>query len=384
MDADQTFAAAVAAYERGEMETVLALLGAALSTPSDPRVAMLLGEAARHAGNDALLSQAADQLLALDASAIRPLIWKGDVEVRAQNQRRASQFYAAALVRAEGKTLQPSLALDVQRVRSVQTDLQLRLAEFLDHYLSDHGVPESKRSPRVQKSLRILSGRDEAIMDLQQPLMHYVPDLPQVAWYERAMFAWAADLENQTADIRAELISVLQGAPAFAPYIEGDTHGPARNYQGLLNNPAWSAYYLWRDGAPVPENIARCPITAAALARVPRPQFPGRAPTAMFSLLEPRTHIPAHRGMLNARLIGHLPLIVPPECAMRVGPETRAWQEGVLTIFDDSVEHEAWNNSDETRVVLLFDIARPELTDDEQHAIALCFAAVDAYHSADN
>ncbi len=379
MDAGQTLADAVAAYERGEMGTVLALLGPALGTSDDPRVAMLVGEAARHAGDDALLSHAADRLLAQDASAIRPLIWKGDVALRAQDQRRASQFYAAALARAGGKNVQPSLLAELQQVRAAQFKLQNRLAEFLDHYLSDHGMPEAKRSPRVQKSIRILSGRDEALMDLQQPLMHYVPDLPQVAWYDRAMFAWAAEMETQTDAIRAELVSVLQGANAFAPYIEGDTHGPVRNYQGLLNNSAWSAFYLWRDGAPVPENIVRCPITAAALARVPRPNFPTRAPTAMFSLLERRTHIPAHRGMLNARLIAHLPLIVPPDCAMRVGPETRAWQEGVLTIFDDSVEHEAWNKSDETRVVLLFDVARPELTAEEQQAIALCFAAVDAY-----
>ena len=86
--------------------------------------------------------------------------------------------------------------------------------------------------------------------------------------------------------------------------------------------------------------------------------------------------------MLNARLICHLPLVVPNGCAMRVGSETRSWTEGKLTIFDDTVEHEAWNKSPDTRVVLLFDIARPELDEDEMQAVRLCFAAADAYRSA--
>jgi aspartyl/asparaginyl beta-hydroxylase (cupin superfamily) len=101
----------------------------------------------------------------------------------------------------------------------------------------------------------------------------------------------------------------------------------------------------------------------------------------MFSLLKPQTHIPPHHGMLNTRLIAHLPLIVPEGCAMRVGDETRAWQTGKLALFDDSVEHEAWNKSDQTRVVLLFDVARPELDATELKAVALCFEAMDGFAS---
>ncbi len=84
-------------------------------------------------------------------------------------------------------------------------------------------------------------------------------------------------------------------------------------------------------------------------------------------------------GGFNGRLIAHLPLIVPEGCAMRVGDETRVWKTGKLAIFDNSVNHEAWNRSAETRVVLLFDLPRPELDDEEQRAIDLCFRAVDAY-----
>jgi aspartyl/asparaginyl beta-hydroxylase (cupin superfamily) len=83
--------------------------------------------------------------------------------------------------------------------------------------------------------------------------------------------------------------------------------------------------------------------------------------------------------MLNARLICHLPLIVPPGCGFRVGNEVRQWEEGKLLIFDDTIEHEAWNDSNEDRVVLIFDIWRPELSEAERGAVAAMFEAVDAY-----
>ena len=84
--------------------------------------------------------------------------------------------------------------------------------------------------------------------------------------------------------------------------------------------------------------------------------------------------------MLNTRLICHLPIIVPENCgALRVGNQTRTWQEGKALIFDDSVEHEAWNNSNEERVVLLFDIWRPELTEDERRLITDMLVAVEEY-----
>lgn len=83
--------------------------------------------------------------------------------------------------------------------------------------------------------------------------------------------------------------------------------------------------------------------------------------------------------MTNTRLIGHLPLIVPPDCGFRVGNDTRQWQEGKAWLFDDSIEHEAWNGSDRPRVVLLFDIWRPELSAEERESVAALFEAVDEF-----
>jgi aspartyl/asparaginyl beta-hydroxylase (cupin superfamily) len=83
--------------------------------------------------------------------------------------------------------------------------------------------------------------------------------------------------------------------------------------------------------------------------------------------------------MLNMRLICHLPLIVPDGCWLRVGNETREWRDGELLIFDDSIEHEAWNDGTETRVVLLFEIWRPEIREDERRALTAMFEAITAY-----
>jgi len=106
----------------------------------------------------------------------------------------------------------------------------------------------------------------------------------------------------------------------------------------------------------------------------------GRSPSILFSLLRPGARIPPHTGEMNTRLICHLPLIVPPDCSFRVGNDTRATVEGRAWVFDDTIEHEAWNGSDRTRVILLFEIWRPELTVEERGLVSAMFEAIDAYN----
>ncbi len=111
---------------------------------------------------------------------------------------------------------------------------------------------------------------------------------------------------------------------------------------------------------------------------MPQAELPGRAPTAFFSILKPRTRIPPHGGVTNARATVHLPLIVPPGCGFRVGGETRAWVEGRAFAFDDTIEHEAWNESDEPRVILILDVWNPYLTAVEQQMLQEFYRAADA------
>ena len=105
------------------------------------------------------------------------------------------------------------------------------------------------------------------------------------------------------------------------------------------------------------------------MAHVPQPIIAGAGPNAMFSLLAPKAHIPAHVGVNNSRLVCHLPLIVPEGCWFRVGAETRYWEPGEAFVFDDTIEHEALNPSDELRVVFIFDVWHPNLSEVEQEAV---------------
>jgi aspartate beta-hydroxylase len=166
------------------------------------------------------------------------------------------------------------------------------------------------------------------------------------------------------------------------PYVQRDPDRPAFDVRGLLDNPKWSAFFLIKDGAVVESHAARCPRTMAALAAVPLCRIDRRTPSVLFSLLQPGARIPPHHGFTNARLIGHLPLIVPSDCALRVGSETRAWREGEVLLFDDSIEHEAWNSSERPRMVLIFDVWRPELSAKERELIAAMLGAIDTFGGA--
>jgi aspartyl/asparaginyl beta-hydroxylase (cupin superfamily) len=230
---------------------------------------------------------------------------------------------------------------------------------------------------RFSESLDILAGRRKVYF--QEPRHFFFPGLPQLQFYERAAFPWLEPLETATAAIRAELLEVLKEDAAFRPYVESNSRLPHTDAQGLLDNPAWSAFYLWQHGELVPENAARCPKTVAAFAEIPLAWVKNRSPSVLFSLLRPGAHIPPHTGEVNTRLICHLPLIVPPECSLRVGNQTRPVVEGKAWVFDDTIEHEAWNASRETRVILLFEIWRPELSAEERAMVSAMFEAIDSY-----
>ncbi len=142
----------------------------------------------------------------------------------------------------------------------------------------------------------------------------------------------------------------------FAPYIAYRPGDPVNQWKDLNHSTRWSHYSLWRSGKPDNAHLAACPETAKALAEVDMATIDGLCPNAMFSALAPHTEIPPHHGETNARLVVHLPLIVPPKCTYRVGFEHREWRVGEILVFDDTLEHTARNDSDELRVVLIFDV----------------------------
>ena len=233
---------------------------------------------------------------------------------------------------------------------------------------------EPGHTDRLRHAVEILTGERELFA--QGPSILYYPYLAQRQYFEREEFDWVPALEAETPAIRAELEAIIADGADFQPYVEDEPDRPRRDFHGLHGDPSWTALYLWRNGERVEENAARCPRTMAALDQVPMTRIAGQTPSVLFSRLTPGAHIPPHRGMLNCRMIGHLPLIVPDGCWLRVGNETRCWEAGKLLIFDDSFEHEAKNESAQTRIVLLFDIWRPELNDDEKAGISNIFETV--------
>ena len=318
--------------------------------------------------------RALERVIADEPGNLWAYILRGDLYARGGDDRAAVSWYQGALRHAERLDgLPPDLRGALGRADAFVRQAADRFAERLTQQLAAAGVGEAIRQPRFAEALDLLAGR--AAVQLQQPTSFYYPQLPQRAWFEREEFDWVPALEAAAPAIRAELEAVLAGEAGIAPYVTPDPDRPAKRHS-LLGDPRWSAFHLWQGGAPVAGNAERCPATMAALAKLPIPVIAGRSPMALFSVLKPGTHIPPHHGMLNTRLICHLPLIVPDGCRLRVGNRTRAVEAGRMMIFDDSMEHEAWNDSDSTRVVLLFEIWRPELDTGERAALTALFGAI--------
>ena len=378
-DAESIGAEGVAALRRGD--------GSAARTAFErlvelghggPQVRLFLAEACRLLGDQGGEASALDGVLSSDPHHIPALLMRGDLHARAGDRRAAISFYQAALSSAQQVTnLPPALASQLERAAAVVRDAGSEYRSHLEQALVERHVDLSSVGGRFEEALEILFGRKQIY--LQQPSVFYFPGLPQAQFYDTTQFAWASGLEASTGEIQHELMQLLDQGAEFAPYVTQEKDRPFRDFHGMHGDPSWTAFYLWRNGALVAENAARCPRTVAALDGLPMTRMGARTPAVLFSLLQPQAHIPPHHGMLNTRLICHLPLIVPPGCWLRVGNETRYWETGKLVAFDDSVEHEAKNPADRLRVVLLFDVWKPELDEAERHAVASIFEAIDAY-----
>jgi aspartyl/asparaginyl beta-hydroxylase (cupin superfamily) len=368
----------VAALQRGDAAEARRRFEAVIAEGKAPPPYILLAQACRIAGDFAAEEAALDRLLATEPRNLRALIMKGDCIGRRGEARAAASWYSIALQAAAASpaAVSPNLALELQRAERMIAEASARYERHLTTSLAERGVDEAALSPRVRESIDLLTEKKQVY--LQQPSSFFLPRLPHIQFFEREAFAWLAELEAATDAIRAELLAVLEEDGAFRPYVEAEPDRP-RPRHILLDDPRWGAFDLMRNGAMIEENARRCPATMAALAHVPLAAVKGRGPMALFSMLRPRTRIPPHHGLLNTRLICHLPLIVPPGCALRVGNEVREWTPGETLVFDDSIEHEAWNDSDETRVVLIFEIWRPELSAGERAALTALFEAIDAF-----
>jgi len=309
-----------------------------------------------------------DAALQRDPYLLTALIRKAGVLERLGRREEALSTYRALLVvlpHSDGLPSSYDEALAHAR-QMVEADGSARL----DRLKPALEVATSANSPRARAYLEQLCGLRRVY--LPQPTGPHFPFLPAVEYFDEAQFPWFATLEAAVPVIREELLALWhEDAPGFDPYVQFDATAPVNQWRELNHSPRWSAFFLWRDGERQAENIRRCPKTAAVIEQLPLADVPGKAPTVMFSILGPHTHIPPHTGVTNTRAVVHLPLVVPDGCRFRVGGETRIWVEGQAWAFDDTIEHEAWNDSDKPRAILIVDAWNPYLGEDEKAVVRL-------------
>jgi aspartate beta-hydroxylase len=323
--------------------------------------------------------EALERALAIEPRHTGSLLQKGTLLEGRGDLRNAARVYRNALATLpSGATPPASIAAVVARARELIAEDEAALRAAIEARLA--GVGEGARGyPRVQQCLELLTGKRRRFES--QPTFMYFPQLPAIEFFAREQFPWLEALEAATEDIRAELMNVLVTDRAgLEAYIDYPAGVPLDQWRELNKSRRWSAYYLWNQSVPHQEHLARCPRTAQALRLTPQCEVAARAPTAFFSILEPHTRIPAHTGVTNTRLTVHLPLIVPPGCGFRVGSETREWVPGKAWVFDDTIEHEAWNESDAARAILIFDVWNPLLSAPERDLVRAMTEALGSYY----
>jgi aspartate beta-hydroxylase len=217
---------------------------------------------------------------------------------------------------------------------------------------------------RLEYLMKLMQGEVEAVKprsDLHRPSF-YVPGLTDLAWFDVRELPWACELQTQAPAIRAELLRLRQMSETFQPYRQPKEYG-----ETLQDRGDWDVYYFHLVGKRFDQHCQTCPSTVAALEGIDRLAW--RSGLSCFSALSPGTHIPAHCGITNLMIRCHLGLVIPDNCRIRVGDETRQWREGECLVFDDGFEHEVWNDSARERIVLMFDVYHPDLSIDEVEAL---------------
>ncbi|HEX7116954.1 MAG TPA: aspartyl/asparaginyl beta-hydroxylase domain-containing protein [Steroidobacter sp.] len=320
------------------------------------------------------------EVLKLQPRNFPALLMKASLLEKRGDMKAAATAYGIALAQAPADHyLDPPTLQAVRRAREVHSKYTAELDEFIRARVAD---TQSQCSPgerkRIDSFIRTTLRTQKRYQ--QEPLEYYYPGLPPIEFYDREEFPWLEELEAATPEIQRELDTILrEDREDFKPYIRYDDHLPLDQWRELNHSPRWTAFHFYEKGEPIEEHCRRAPATMEAITRLPQAKVPLRSPSALFSVLQPKTRIPPHNGVANFRLLVHLPLILPGGCAFRVGSETREWRLGEAWVFDDTIEHEAWNDSDQIRIILICDIWNPRLSEEERAAICEVIAATDAF-----
>jgi tetratricopeptide (TPR) repeat protein len=366
--------AADRAAASGDAAAASRLLEQAVAQTADKPGLWVKLSAMRRAGGDLRGAlEAVERALAIEPLDFSSLLSRAFL-LEQSGDARAGEAFAVAVAQAPPADKLPrsvASALDHARQRSAEH------AEAVEKRLQgsiDTNLPATERG-RIDRFVSNISRRTRHFH--QEPSHFHFPGLPEIEFHERGEFPGLDSLEAQAGEIRAEFEALIASEAAeLVPYIQYPDYVPLRQWRELNRNKKWTAIHLLQNGQRVETNARHCPRTLEAIAALPQPQVPGASPNAMFSLLAPRTRIPPHTGVANTRLVCHLALIVPPDCGFRVGNTTVEWKEGEAFVFDDTIEHEAWNDSDQLRVVLIADLWPPALNEIERKAVASVIPAL--------
>ena len=349
--------------------------------PRDPSVWLNIAGLRRQRNDLPAAIECVRQALQIEPRNFHALLLHASLLERAFGEKAAGPAYAIALVQTPAAEFLDELTQHtIEHARVVAR----RYSDRLGGYIRDQIAVERDRCTNREK-VRLDAFIDSTLRVKpryqQDPMEYYYPGLPSIWFYDRSLFPWLEALEAAADGIRQDLLKIQrEDNQGFAPYIQYEPHLPLDQWRELNHSPKWTAYHFFEHGQPIAHRLQRAPAAAGALSQMPQPSVALRSPTALFSSLKPRTRIPPHTGVANFRLVVHLPLVVPENCGFRVGGEIRRWELGEAWVFDDTIEHEAWNDSGELRTILIADIWSPYLSPAEREAIAATITATDQFN----
>ena len=368
--------------QRGEAHKAQELFRQAASIdPNHPLLWSNLAQSLHALGLRPDAIEALERALTLEPRHPAALLLKGTILEEGGETRKAARIYRAALATVGPEiTPPPALGAALERARAAVRRDEKALSHAIEERIAGIRIrhpPEA--SARAQWCIDLLTRRRTRYMS--EPTFLYFPGIPALEFFDNGDFPWLGAIESASDEIRNELTAVLSADVAgLEPYVAYPEGVPLDQWRELNQSRRWSAYFLWKEGVAQPQHKARCPRTTAALTNAPQCDIEQHGPNAFFSILEPHTRIPPHTGVTNARLTVHVPLVVPPGCGFRVGSDTREWIPGKAWVFDDTIEHEAWNDSDLPRAVLIFDIWNPYLGAAERELVRAAIEAVGSYY----
>ena len=272
----------------------------------------------------------------------------------------------------------PVLQAVLRNIQSLQDGQRNLLLQTLDELQQQLGRQDLSR---VTKAVSGYLGEWDATPPdpRQRPKFFYVPDLPPGPYHDPMLHPWAQAWQDSWRDVRVEAAALLAEDKDFESFLGLRPGQAAPEYVGGSNpNAAWDAYFFYRHGERFDEHHARCPKTSAALEAIDLCRVQHQAPEVCFSVIRPHSTIMPHHGVTNTRLVMHLPLIIPGDCALDIiDGEPHRWREGELMMFDDTFQHGAWNRTDQARLIVLMDCWNPHLSAAERVAVARVVEVID-------